>query len=406
MRKRLTTTLALLLSLACLASCAGGGSVATPVPTDPPAAASPLEPPAPTATPASAESPAPTSKPTPAPTSKPTPVPTAKPTPVPTAKPTPAAPLTDGEIIAAFTETITALRGSVTLSVGGREWKYGAECDLKNLYYAVLSDHPELKYAYDMTATVSGDSASCTFLYMPYKLPGYVPPKGSHTVGSLHDADAMAQSMLRGGDTLSIALTEPSLTVDELQRALGQAGYGWIVYTLSRDGTEIQSAPATGYTMAQCREAISESFRLAQEALSGLLTEGMTQREKAQSAYDWLVGGVAYDFRYYSGKNDMPFTSTVALGALRDKLAICGGYAHALETLLDLCGIENYTVSGVSHGEYHAWNYVVLDGEGYYCDPTADRGGMSGHFLLTAEELTQLGGYQLDDAFCRALRVK
>ena len=158
--------------------------------------------------------------------------------------------------------------------------------------------------------------------------------------------------------------------------------------------------------MAQCREAISESFRLAQEALSGLLTEGMTQREKAQSAYDWLVGGVAYDFRYYSGKNDMPFTSTVALGALRDKLAICGGYAHALETLLDLCGIENYTVSGVSHGEYHAWNYVVLDGEGYYCDPTADRGGMSGHFLLTAEELTQLGGYQLDDAFCRALRVK
>lgn len=45
------------------------------------------------------------------------------------------------------------------------------------------------------------------------------------------------------------------------------------------------------------------------------------------------------------------------------------------------------------------WNYVVLDGVGYYCDPTADRGGMSNHFMLTADELTALGGYSWDHEF-------
>ncbi len=47
--------------------------------------------------------------------------------------------------------------------------------------------------------------------------------------------------------------------------------------------------------------------------------------------------------------------------------------------------------------------YVILDGTGYYCDPTADRGGMNGHFLLTADELENMGGYEWDADFYRKL---
>ena len=80
-------------------------------------------------------------------------------------------------------------------------------------------------------------------------------------------------------------------------------------------------------------------------------------------------------------------------------LAICGGYAQAFQMLLDRAGIENYTVSGVSSGEYHMWNYVLFDGKWYYCDPTADRGGMENHFMLTAEELNAVGTYSWDETF-------
>lgn len=318
----------------------------------------------------------------------------------------PSAPMTDEEIGCRYAEAITALEPAVTLNVAGREWIYGPENDLKNLYYGVLSQNQALKYAYDMTVEVSGDTAECAFLYMPYKTGAYAGglPAGSHTVGSLHDADVVAQSMIDGKEHLSIAIVDPALEVEDLQRAVGQGGYGWIVCSLSRDGTELLASPPIGMTLPQCVDSINESFRLASDILAEIVTEDMTDWEKAEAIYTYITENVAYDFRYYSGKNDMPFASTVALGALRDHLAICGGYSHAFETLLDLCGIENYTVSGICNGEYHAWNYVILDSEGYYCDPTADRGGRNGHFLLTEEELENLGGYEWDAEFYGTLR--
>ena len=126
------------------------------------------------------------------------------------------------------------------------------------------------------------------------------------------------------------------------------------------------------------------------------MSEDMAAREMAWVLYDYIARNVSYDFRYYSDRANMPYESTVALGALRDGLAICGGYAQAYQTLLDLAGIENYTVSGVSQGEYHMWNYVIIDGTGYYCDPTAQRGGGDSRFLKTAEELDTIGGYEWD----------
>lgn len=39
----------------------------------------------------------------------------------------------------------------------------------------------------------------------------------------VHAADVMAQSMINGTERLFVAITNPSLTVDDLQRALGQA---------------------------------------------------------------------------------------------------------------------------------------------------------------------------------------
>ena len=192
-------------------------------------------------------------------------------------------------------------------------------------------------------------------------------------MNSLHGVDVMAQSLTGGGDSILIAITNPELEVDDLKRAAAQAGYGWLLMELSRDATQI--------------------------CVSQIVSDGMTQEEKIGAAYSYITENVSYDFRYYNDRENMPYESTTAIGALRDGLAICGGYAHAFETLLDMLGVENYTVSGVSGGEYHMWNLVMLDGTGYYCDPTADRGGMDRHFLLTGDELEEHGGYDWDRDF-------
>jgi len=300
-----------------------------------------------------------------------------------------------------FEKAMAELAPDVEFDVSGMEWQYDAENDLRNIYYSVLRDRPELKYTYDIEVSVLNDTAVCKFLYMPYKTGAYddgLPP-GSHTISCLRDAKVMAQSMIDGTERLPIAITDPDLSVEDIQRALAQAGYGWIKFDLSRDGTEIVGQAAVGKSLEECVSAINESFQLGGEILAELITEDMTEQEKAAAIYGRIVDNVAYDFRYYSDPSSMPFESTVAIGALRDDLAICGGYAQAFETLLTMAGIENYTVSGTSKGEYHMWNYVIIDGIGYYCDPTADRGGMRNHFMLGADELNALGGYSWDREF-------
>lgn len=310
-------------------------------------------------------------------------------------------PGTREEISEIFLDAMTELRTEVRLNISGLTWEFGAENDLKNLYYAVLSEHTGLKYAYDMEVSLSGDTAVCSFLYMPYVTGAYESgvPEGAAVIDSLYHARAAAQGMTDGTERMTVAITDPALSVDDIQRALGQAGYGWIRYDLSRDGTELIAQPATGRTLEECAVAIEESFRLGSEIVSEQLDDSMTEGEQIEALYEYIVENVSYDFRYYSDWEAMPYESTVAIGALRDHLAICGGYAQAFQTLLDLIGVENYTVSGVSQGEYHMWNYVVVDGVGYYCDPTSDRGGMRNHYMLTVEELAADGGYSWDHEF-------
>ena len=43
----------------------------------------------------------------------------------------------------------------------------------------------------------------------------------------------------------------------------------------------------------------------------------------------YLTEHVKYDRRYYSDRASMPYHSQTAIGALRDQVAICGGYSHA-----------------------------------------------------------------------------
>ena len=99
----------------------------------------------------------------------------------------------------------------------------------------------------------------------------------------------------------------------------------------------------------------------------------------------------------------MPYDSTTAYGALKHDLAICGGYAQALQILFQRGEIPCLTVSGVMAGENHMWDIAYIDGEWLYFDATSDRGKPAEWFLYNGVAGEQLVRYEWDEAWVETL---
>ena len=100
---------------------------------------------------------------------------------------------------------------------------------VKNLYYGVLSAHPEYKYAYDLTAEVGEDGLLyCTISYMPYRTGEYPAGFQGTEVASLAELLEAAQQGITQ-ESIPIRITNPSLLVDDMNRSLQQVGGGYPV---------------------------------------------------------------------------------------------------------------------------------------------------------------------------------
>ncbi len=126
-----------------------------------------------------------------------------------------------------------------------------------------------------------------------------------------------------------------------------------------------------------------EALESVVEEMLSLLTEDMTDYEKALTLYDALIDQCAY-------VKDAANAHTI-YGALVEGEAVCEGYALAYQYLLMRAGIPAMYVTGYS-GEVHAWNAMELDGQWYYADatwddPVGNDGSFRyyGYFALTRE---------------------
>lgn len=292
---------------------------------------------------------------------------------------TPAAPREDLPLKIADTQllqeelsaAISQVRQPAVMDVSAMTWEQTPETDVKNLYYGLLREDPAMKYAYDLTAEVENGLLTCRISYMPYRA-GYPQDWDGIPVASLPELIETAEGHL-GSAPVDIWLTDTALTPDEMNRALQQVGGGYILCALSRDGTQLTYTPAMGMTMEECLSLLEQARELAAETAAERIDETMTKREQAQELYTFLTRSVRYDQRYYSDRANMPYHSQTAIGALRDGVAICGGYSHALDLLFEQAGIPCYTVTGTFGGENHMWNIAQLDGQWLWFDATADR---------------------------------
>ena len=155
----------------------------------------------------------------------------------------------------------------------------------------------------------------------------------------------------------------------------------------------------TGSALTEAKAAFETAAAGMLEGIDG----GMPEAERERLLHDRLVQAVSYDTGL-----DKPNIYN-AYGAIVDRVAVCEGYARAMQYLLYQAGIQCLMATGSSKGETHAWNVVRIDGAYYHLDPTWDDPvGQTGfdfisyaYFNLTDEEIRRdheidaEGGYPL-----------
>jgi len=131
-------------------------------------------------------------------------------------------------------------------------------------------------------------------------------------------------------------------------------------------GTIVNISPE--YTMSGVTlENAKLEFESAMEGILSQISPSMSDYEKEKKIHDLLAARVTY----VDGAN-----AHNAYGALVEGLAVCEGYAEALQCLLHRVGIQSLLVYGSSDNpssgvnEPHAWNMVKINGEYYHVDLT------------------------------------
>ena len=274
---------------------------------------------------------------------------------------------------------------------------------VKNLYYDILAGNRTYSYAYDLSAELGADGLlRCTISYMPYRTGIYPDGFQGTQVDSLAELLRVAQAGL-SQPYIPIRITNPALMVDDMNRALQQAGGGYLLCQLSRDGTAITVTAQGALTHEEALTRLAQTQALAEQICQTVIRADMTQMEQAQALYTYLTEQVRYDFRYYAQPGEMPYDSTTAYGALHDHLAVCGGYAQAFQLLLAQEDIPCITVSGKLGEENHMWNLAKVDGQWRYFDPTSDRGRAQYGFLYFGAASTGLDRHTWDSDQAAAL---
>lgn len=88
----------------------------------------------------------------------------------------------------------------------------------------------------------------------------------------------------------------------------------------------------------------------------------MKDLEQIQYIYNWIGENNSYDTMFTTfAKNQSIYN------VFMNKNAVCAGFAKNSAVIFQNIGIESYTITGYSTGEY-MWNIVKLDGKYYCCD--------------------------------------
>ena len=127
------------------------------------------------------------------------------------------------------------------------------------------------------------------------------------------------------------------------------------------------------------------------EVVAAIITEGMSERDKATAINDYLVANIDYDYPAFEAlqANGMRMpegfeTAWTLSGAMLDGEVVCLGYSQAFKALADEAGLTSVLVTGpiTSSSIRHAWNKVMVDGAWWSVDSTWNDSPAGNAYLL------------------------
>lgn len=117
---------------------------------------------------------------------------------------------------------------------------------------------------------------------------------------------------------------------------------------------------------------------MCDEILASLVSDSMSEREKAHNIYTWVTSSIRY-----KGNFDMSDWKKGAITALKKRRGNCFAFYSASRALLTRAGLENIEIK--EEPDVHFWNMVKVDGNWYHFDAT--RGWGADRFLWTDKQM-------------------
>lgn len=127
-------------------------------------------------------------------------------------------------------------------------------------------------------------------------------------------------------------------------------------------------------------EAELELEQLANQIVVQIVTENMTEREKATAIYKWIQSHIGYIAT--SDKSDWV---AEAIRGLRTRRGDCFTYFAVARAMLDAAGIENLPVYPKEGYHVHYWNLVYVEGGWYHFDTTPRKSGATFCIVTNAQ---------------------
>ena len=171
---------------------------------------------------------------------------------------------------------------------------------------------------------------------------------------------------------------DPQLAVDNSAVDLDTPGSYKVIYTATDASGNSSTAECTVTVQEKpARPALPggddwkndprlpELYALADSILEGILTDDMSDVEKAFNIYVWVKKHV----HWRSSQEEFSYMDA-ALAALHQGAGNCIYFASALKTLLNRAGFETIDVERYKGATTHYWCLLDLRGNWYHCDAT------------------------------------
>lgn len=142
----------------------------------------------------------------------------------------------------------------------------------------------------------------------------------------------------------------------------------WELYTINATNTRA-NADILAYPSWYCQADSFVVQNFTNEALYGL-SQSATQEEKFKAIHDYICLNLYYDYDSIVPKGNPNRKKQDAVSSIKNKTAVCEGYANLTAAMSRYAGIKAGVV--ISNKLNHAWNHVWIDGTELFCDTTWD----------------------------------